>query len=180
MFTALAGDIRLYRFQNAPRLLSIAQSLSDHYKFGRTNYGGFGRQTRIINLSYAMADGASELSKTIFDALDPIVNSYCSDFGLMNLNPETAWLVMKYLPGDFFDPHVDELPDIDRQVSVVAYLNDGYSGGLVNFPEHGVTVRPSQGDVLLFPSSAEYRHSVSEVSSGERYCLANWYGRGSE
>lgn len=179
MFTTLARDIRVYKFENAPELLTLAQSLSGYYKFGRTNYGGQGRQTRIINLSHTEVGGSEELSSLITRSLNPMVKSYCSDFGYGKLIPETAWLIMKYEPRDYFDLHVDELPDVDRQVSVVAYLNDGYTGGMVNFPELNVTHRPSQGDVLIFPSSSGYKHSVSKVISGERYCLANWYGVGS-
>ena len=82
---------------------------------------------------------------------------------------------MKYDKGNYFDLHKDEDPFYDRTVSVVAYLNDGYEGGEVGFPEFGVSTKPKAGDVLVFPSSFAYRHSVKPVVSGVKYAAANWY-----
>jgi predicted 2-oxoglutarate/Fe(II)-dependent dioxygenase YbiX len=55
------------------------------------------------------------------------------------------------------------------------YFNDDYVGGEIEFPEFDIFYKPQLGDILVFPSSFIYNHSVKEVTSGVRYAAVNWF-----
>jgi predicted 2-oxoglutarate/Fe(II)-dependent dioxygenase YbiX len=48
-------------------------------------------------------------------------------------------------------------------------LNDSYTGGSLEFPELGLTCRPTIGTAVIYPSGLNYKHKVTPVQSGERY-----------
>lgn len=60
--------------------------------------------------------------------------------------------------------------------STVVYLNEDYSGGEIYFPNQDVEIKPSAGDMVLFPSGGhEYFHGVKKINSGRRYTIAMWH-----
>lgn len=62
----------------------------------------------------------------------------------------------------------------ERDVSVLIYLNDDYSGGELEFPDWGVTFKPKAGTLIAFPSYIEFSHRVHPVIQGNRYNLVSW------
>jgi len=175
----LAPAIHLYQFSRAGECLNLLRN-PNLYKSGFVDYGlGSVRPTRItsiFNPAASLIDPAATEGLNILDtSIEPIIFQYRQTFQLEELTQETRWILMKYDKGNYFDLHKDEDPFYDRTVSVVAYLNDGYEGGEVGFPEFGVSTKPKAGDVLVFPSSFAYRHSVKPVVSGVKYAAANWY-----
>jgi Rps23 Pro-64 3,4-dihydroxylase Tpa1-like proline 4-hydroxylase len=72
--------------------------------------------------------------------------------------------------------HVDDLGYVtDNHLPTLVYLNDDYEGGELNFPTHGVTIKPKVGDLIIFPGNMHYAHEVKEVLSGVRYTLPIWF-----
>ena len=63
---------------------------------------------------------------------------------------------------------------IDRDVSFLFYLNDQYGGGELEFPEHGLTIKPKKGMMIAFPSYKDFVHEVHPVTWGHRYTLVSW------
>jgi predicted 2-oxoglutarate/Fe(II)-dependent dioxygenase YbiX len=53
-------------------------------------------------------------------------------------------------------------------------MNDNYSGGEINFPRFGISYKPAANEILMFPSTYVYNHSVSEVTEGTRYAVVSW------
>jgi len=92
---------------------------------------------------------------------------------------------LRYGPGDFFVAHQDGNTGLirddamHRRVSLVAFLNDAYSGGSLllhgRYPHfdqrHVVPARP--GALVAFPS--ETTHEVTPVTDGLRYTIVSWY-----
>ncbi|WP_338501224.1 2OG-Fe(II) oxygenase [Sphingomonas kaistensis] len=64
--------------------------------------------------------------------------------------------VMRYEPGEEFQPHYDYLDPAlaahagQRIATFLLYLNDDYEGGETAFPEAGQVVRGATGDALFF------------------------------
>lgn len=56
-----------------------------------------------------------------------------------------------------------------RIVTNIVYLNDGYCGGNLAFPDLGIKIRPKKGDLVIFLS--EYFHMVETITKGDRYCI---------
>lgn len=64
-----------------------------------------------------------------------------------------------------------------RKYSMVAYLNDDYTGGetVVKFDDKEYVSVPKKGSVVIFKSNEECLHSVNKVIEGTRFTLATWF-----
>lgn len=62
----------------------------------------------------------------------------------------------------------------DRDISLIIYLNDEFTGGSLYFPDLQRRVIPAPGLLVAFPSTHEFRHGVEPTESGERFVLINW------
>lgn len=82
--------------------------------------------------------------------------------------------ILKYGAGNFFIDHVDDGLFMTRKVSMVYYFNDDYEGGEMYFPRFDLTIKPKEGQLLLFPAAYIYNHNVNEIISGTRYSMVNW------
>lgn len=177
----LAPGIYCYRFDNAQTCLQLVDT-PELYKKSFVNYNNVGKHptriTSILNPAVLDLNQNKNIAQaiSIFDTdLLSIVDQYRKEFSLEELVKETNWLLMRYDIGDYFDTHKDEDPNYDRTVALVGYLNDGYTGGELEFPDFGLSVSPKAGDVLVFPGSFAYRHRVKTVTNGTRYAVVNWF-----
>lgn len=113
------------------------------------------------------------LNNLFFENFDPIEKDYKASYGI-----ETVWHdqygILKYGEGQFFTNHIDDHQDFHRRISTIYYLNDNYVGGEINFPRFGITFKPKANQMILFPSTYVYNHSVSPVIEGERYAVVSW------
>jgi hypothetical protein len=88
----------------------------------------------------------------------------------------------RWLPGAYADPHsdnseLDGTPNAwqDNKFVTIIYLNDNYQGGELVFNYHNISIYPSTGTVVAFDPGIINVHSVSKITSGERYTmLASW------
>ena len=63
---------------------------------------------------------------------------------------------------------------MDRDISLVMYLNDDFTGGMLNFPAQKLKVQPKPGLLVAFPSTAKYLHAAEVTHSGQRLAIASW------
>jgi len=87
---------------------------------------------------------------------------------------KTQEVYVWYGPGIGLDLHADDgggAASHHRFVTVMIYLNDDFSGGEIEFPQHDIKHKPTAGDVLIFPGNAAFLHQVQPILSGERYAL---------
>ena len=95
--------------------------------------------------------------------------------------------LLVYGPGGHYKPHVDGegrwvnaegqegwRKSLDRDLSVVYFLNDAFEGGELVFPALGLVIKPQAGTMVCFPSTHEYLHGVSPVTAGQRLSLVTW------
>lgn len=61
-----------------------------------------------------------------------------------------------------------------RDISLLFYLNDNYTGGELEFTQLGLKIKPKTGMMIAFPSYKEFSHKVHPVTSGTRYSLVTW------
>jgi len=62
-----------------------------------------------------------------------------------------------------------------REWAGIIYLNDGYDGGRLLFPETGESYVPFAGALVLFPG--EWLHGVEAASGAPRYTAPGWFTR---
>lgn len=92
--------------------------------------------------------------------------------------------LLRYAPGGYYLHHSDAYlfdPEhkgwrkvVDRDISVLIYVNDGYQGGELEFKRLSYTVRPREGLLVWFPSDVRYEHMAKPLRSGRRYVLVSW------
>lgn len=115
----------------------------------------------------------STLSNIFLSSFSKLENDYKFEYGF-----ETSWhddyTILKYEEGQQFVNHVDDHKDFHRRLSLVYYLNDDYEGGEITFPRFGITYKPNANELLLFPSTYVYNHSILPVRSGIRYSVVSW------
>ncbi len=107
---------------------------------------------------------------------------------LAGTGAQLAWFelpnILRYQPGGFYLHHADSCiyekdenawyKIQDRDLSMLIYLNDDFTGGGLSFIHFNFHYRPKVGDLLVFPSDNRYEHQAEKVDSGIRYCIASW------
>ena len=115
----------------------------------------------------------NNLNNLFFESFDPIERDYMETYGIFTESHD-SYGVLKYGEGQQFTNHIDDHPTYHRRISTVYYLNENYTGGEINFPRFGVTLKPKANQMIVFPSTYVYNHSVSPVIEGERYAVVSW------
>ncbi|HMB59201.1 MAG TPA: 2OG-Fe(II) oxygenase [Xanthomonadales bacterium] len=106
----------------------------------------------------------------------------------MQIGRQLEWYetprILRYEPGGFYQRHSDscqvDQPSKtwykvqDRDLSLLLYLNEDYTGGGLSFINFHFHFRPRAGDLLVFPSDNRYEHQAERVESGVRYAIASW------
>lgn len=92
--------------------------------------------------------------------------------------------LLRYRSGGHYSPHADSenwQPEagaweraIDRDFSILLYLNDNFEGGSLTFPNFGLRLKPSAGMLVTFPADHRYVHCAEPVAKGERLVLVCW------
>ena len=92
--------------------------------------------------------------------------------------------LLRYTAGGYYQYHVDAyylVPEekawrkaVDRDISILIYLNDDFEGGELEFKRFGYYLRPRAGMLVWFPSDVRYEHMARPVSSGRRYAVVSW------
>lgn len=125
----------------------------------------------------------AQLDDLLLNVIRDIINPF---YGVEISGYETPQL-LRYGPGGMYEPHIDGesiwikedgtkiwRKSVDRDISIVLYLNDDFEGGEFVFPDLDIKVSPKPGLLLCFPSSHHYRHGVLPVTKGERLAVVSW------
>jgi predicted 2-oxoglutarate/Fe(II)-dependent dioxygenase YbiX len=120
--------------------------------------------------------------------INRLIGDIYRDLARKFLGAELDWYespeLMRYRPGGLYIKHADSQnmnPEtrqwtkvIDRDLSLLVYLNDDYEGGALRFDKFNYRLRPRAGMVVLFPSDNRYVHAAEQVTAGERYVIVSW------
>ena len=91
--------------------------------------------------------------------------------------------VLRYRPGQQYHAHMDAIPNADNQrvLTLIVYLNDGFSGGETRFLKTGSSFVGSPGDALLFRNADNdgrpdplSQHAGLPVTAGEKIIASRW------
>jgi hypothetical protein len=88
------------------------------------------------------------------------------------VNSRGVGIMQRQYPGTALTEHVDDHTDPSLAYATVAYINDNYRGGEVFFSKFGISFKPKAGSFLIFPTTENWTHGVTEVEPGPtRYVL---------
>ena len=92
--------------------------------------------------------------------------------------------MLRYAPGGKYALHSDSenychdagrfYRFIDRDFSMLIYLNDDYQGGGLNFKGLNFFYQPKAGDLVIFPSGHVFSHESLLITQGIKYALVTW------
>jgi predicted 2-oxoglutarate/Fe(II)-dependent dioxygenase YbiX len=138
------------------------------------------RDTQEVDLPAPIADKLVSL-------VDASVIGFINPFYRVKVRDAEAPHILHYGPGGHYTAHVDAETlykddsgldlwekTLDRDLSVVIFLNEDFTGGELVFPALDLVVRPEAGLLVCFPSDHNYIHGVNPVTSGHRYTLVTW------
>ena len=116
----------------------------------------------------------------LVDVISKALEEYMKFFTYINprMRMDSANL-LKYEVGNYYKTHIDVHTSVNRIVSVIINLNQDYEGGGIVFYENKTRVPYTKcvlktGDLLMFPSTFLYPHSVQPITKGNRYSIVAW------
>lgn len=165
---------RIVLFPGAVRNSKVVTDLADLAGWEPNLYDGYpdGLPRRFeteVTISNEIPGGA-EVLLDLAGSLNSYASIINSNIESNNYDLGSSWHahVSKYSEGGRTGVHSDEGYTEDNGIyTVIVYLNDEYQYGEVAFVDHDIMVKPSTGDVLIFPSY--YRHYSEPVVSGYKY-----------
>ena len=144
-----------------------------------------------LQAGYRTSDGAVILPALMDMPLVQILFSLSAAAGAAPQQGEFLSL-LRYRPGQEYRPHHDYLSEDEadysqvgrtgqRKLTLLTYLNEGYSGGETDFPDLDVRFKGSIGDTLIFANTdkdgkplPKSRHAGRAVESGEKWLATLW------
>lgn len=161
-----------------------AQSQSQPYlKWERAPTIGQGvhqdrRTNRFIPISYMANLENDPVCATIHNRFNMLLLNttidYAQRYGIEGVLEQEDYSLLKYSGGEEYKAHHDGVPANGRSVSAIVYLNDDYEGGELEFPYHGIRIKPRAGMLIVFPSSFPYAHIAHPIRSGTKYAIVTW------
>lgn len=124
-----------------------------------------------------------------------VIGPVREDLAIRGINLRIAWetdtsvdqgealTLLRYTPGQQFRLHSDAIPAARNQriSTVILYLNEGFSGGQTQFPDHALDITPHRGGALIFRNVLEdgrpdpkARHAGLPVSQGAKWIATRW------
>ncbi|MBC7983461.1 MAG: 2OG-Fe(II) oxygenase [Candidatus Obscuribacterales bacterium] len=138
------------------------------------------RDTQEVHLPKAIRKQLSNID-------DASVLSFINPFYKIEVRDREPSQILHYGVGGHYIPHVDAETlykddlgldmwekTLDRDLSVVYFLNDNFIGGELVFPDLDLIIKPEAGTLVCFPSDHNYIHGVNLVRSGHRYTIVTW------
>jgi predicted 2-oxoglutarate/Fe(II)-dependent dioxygenase YbiX len=130
----------------------------------------------------------SELIRAKLSRIDDIcVNAFINPFYGVEVRDREPSQLLHYGVGGHYIPHVDSETlykddtgldmwekTLDRDLSVVYFINDDFAGGELFFPALDLLIKPEAGTLVCFPSDHNFIHGVHPVTSGHRYTVVTW------
>jgi 2OG-Fe(II) oxygenase superfamily len=129
------------------------------------------KKTDIMHDQSTASKKLQELWQNLYDRKIAAVKDYARNFNLGELRYWEAMNFVKYGPGQHFQEHTDHGYSYNCVVSLVAYPNDDYVGGELEFRLQGLKVKPRAGDLFIFPSNYMYPHKSLPVESGTKHSI---------
>lgn len=81
--------------------------------------------------------------------------------------------IVRWPPGSFQMPHIDDVSGMSRVCGCVVYLNDDYEGGRTYYPYYGKENIPMTGKIFAHDSGHSHLHGVTKILGKTRYTIAS-------
>jgi hypothetical protein len=175
LYKDIEKEMALAKLKWKPATVKSGSEITTEYKIRDTDSIGIlykGKIEDVFSNNFSKTFFVN-LNNLFFKNFDPIEKDYIATYDIGS-DWHANYGILKYGPGQQFTNHIDDNPYYHRRISTVYYLNDNYTGGEINFPRFNITFKPKANQMLIFPSTYVYNHSVSPVVDGIRYAVVSW------
>jgi hypothetical protein len=134
---------------------------------------------RSTDLRISGREDWRDIDRLLAQQLVSTFNAFALEFPFFAANKfkDIGYNLQRTLAGEFYHWHVDAGPGAfsDRQMVAIWYLNDVPGpGGETEFPLQGVSIRPAQGKLVLFPPFWTHVHRGVTLQQGVKYIATTW------
>lgn len=121
----------------------------------------------------AIHDHNSKVASLIEEVANHAADDFVRDTGLERGDLPDYFAIRKYNTGVYMGSHTDDHNEGPERptLSMVIYLNSDYEGGNIDFPNHGISLQPEAGSLIVFPSVSPYLHDPKPTTSGIKYMI---------
>lgn len=95
---------------------------------------------------------------------------------------EISYHAQKWLPGAFADFHSDNTDHegnptaFERsRYAAFMYLNEDFEGGLLNYRDYDISIKPKTGLIAIFAGGFGNEHEVTTVKNAQRYTIGSFW-----
>ncbi len=184
----ITKDIVVYEnFIDVETSTKLIKVLDKHAELGTINwmpisfYESYSSVLPQDNDEHVIAEGLpsdifTQIKKGIIDAvasvhdLDP------------NIISQIGYHTQKWEPGAYARKHSDNTDEHGHsgaftrsRYAAFLYLNDTFEGGLLNFPDQQITIKPKVGMLAAFDGGFNNMHEVTLIQSGTRYTIGSFW-----
>jgi predicted 2-oxoglutarate/Fe(II)-dependent dioxygenase YbiX len=174
----------VYLIESTDSYLNENTSITKWKKWSASNSEYvFGEQKWILDsINTETNNSLVFINKEIKDCIYNYSDQYAKEHNL-ELGYLTPLSISKYHIGKHMGLHTDSYENdnnsennISPTLSIVVYLNDNYEGGELYFKNQKVTIKPSAGSIVIFPSNMPYLHESKVIKKGTKYMSPGfWY-----
>jgi hypothetical protein len=134
---------------------------------------------RSTDLRISGREDWRDMDRMLSRQLAATFNEFAREFPFFAANSfkDIGYNLQRTLPGEYYHWHVDsgQGPFSERQLVAIWYLNDVPGpGGETEFPLQGVSIRPEQGKLILFPPFWTHVHRGVTLEKGVKYIATTW------
>lgn len=184
----LTKDIVLYEnFIDAETAAKLVKVLDKHAELGKLTWTPISFYESYSSTLPEDEDEAvlkEGLPGTIFsDIKRGIINAVAS---VHDLDPtiisQIGYHTQKWEPGAYARKHSDNTDEHGNsgaftrsRYAAFLYLNDNFSGGLLQFPDQNISISPKVGMLAAFDGGFNNMHEVTLITSGVRYTIGSFW-----
>jgi predicted 2-oxoglutarate/Fe(II)-dependent dioxygenase YbiX len=134
------------------------------------------RVTEKVELEEMQEEMNAAMSHAVLAEVEPFIKqkiAWLENSPLLRYTNGGKYL--RHADADYFDKEQKAFYKcMDRDFSMLLYLNEEFTGGSINFTRFNYRYRPRKGALLFFPSDHRYLHQAETVTSGVRYAIVSW------
>ena len=131
--------------------------------------------------------GLKDMDGYIHHVLTTTLSAYLYRLGINSpaeagITSDEGYSMLRYGSGGYYKKHIDysSAPNSDgapltRAITALIYLNDDYGDGEILFNSQKISLKPSRGGILIFPSIYTHPHTAQSITSGTKYCIVTWW-----
>lgn len=184
----LTKDIVLYEnFIDAETSSKLINVLDKHAELGTINwmpisfYESYSSVLPQDNDEHVIAEGlpADIFSQIKSGIIDAVASVHDLDPKIIS---QIGYHTQKWEPGAYARKHSDNTDEKGNsgaftrsRYAAFLYLNDNFEGGMLQFPDQNISIKPKVGMLAAFDGGFNNMHEVTLITSGVRYTIGSFW-----